>query len=423
MGLLGASTPASGKETTVLITEPNAQGVPGSVTLQIVSAIAQAFTGHEGYSVLTMADIKDVLSLEESRQLLSCQESACYAGIEKLKDVELLLSTTVGKVGGSLTVSLSLIETKTAVSRNRVSTVVDAMPALPATMTALTAELFEWKNARARKLFRFPEGARKSFAVLDLDPSGVSKETAVNLTQVLSAELKRIQGATVISRDDIKTMLTLEEDKQLLGCADDTSCVAEVGAALGVEYMVAGHVGKVAGTWIVSLRLIEPANFKVANRITESYVGVEDQLVGAVRHAGRNLVGLTVRHKGKLALSTSEGEGSVYLDGRELESLEAPITGLTAGRHSLRIIKEDYLHWQSDIYVHPGSETGLSVELTPRPDAWYESWIFWTVVAGVVVAGAGAGTALYLTRDQGVENGTNIEDTYSFGLEVELPSR
>jgi len=414
-----ARSGAGEKPTTVLIMDFHTEGIGGKAALQITGAVVQAFSGRSNYSVLTMTDIKNDLTREESRQLTECQDDTkCYSQFDKFKEIDLLVSGTAGMVGSKMTITVSLIEGRTAVSRNRVSVMVENTQALPGTVKGLIARLFNWSDALKEKRFSLPGDSRKSFAVLDLVASGVDKTVAANLTQILSAEIKRIKGAKVISRDDIKAMLMFEEDKIMLGCADDSSCVAEVGAALGVEYMVTGHVGKIGGAYIVSLTMISPADFRVLNRVSESFAGREEQLVGAVRHAGRELIGLGKFSKGTLVLSTSEGESKAFVDGYEVADIGAPIAGLSIGRHNLRIVKEDFLEWQSDIYVHPGGETSLAVELEPRPAEWYEGWVFWTVVSGVALIGAGVGVGLALT-----DTGGGGPQKYTFGLEVGLPAR
>jgi TolB-like protein len=414
-------SPAGGgageQRTTVLIMDFHTEGIGGKAALQITSAVVSAFSGRSNYSVLTMTDVKNDLTQAESRQLVECREDTrCYLRFDKLKEIDLLVSGTAGMVGSKMTITISLIEGRTAVSRNRVSAMVDNTKALQGMVKGLVARLFDWSDAVKAKRFNLPGDSRKSFAVLDLVASGMDKSVAANLTQILSAEIKRIQGAKVISRDDIKAMLMFAEDKIMLGCADDSSCVAEVGAALGVEYMITGHVGKIGGAYIVSLTMISPADFKVVNRVSESFVGLEEQLVGAVRHAGRELIGLGGSSRGTLVLSTNAGEGTVFVDGHAVADDGAPIAGLSAGRHNLRIVLDDFFEWQSDIYVHPGGETSLAVDLDPRPAEWYQSWVFWTLVSGVAIIGAGVGVGLALTDTGGPQR-------YPFGLEVGLPER
>src|SRR5262249_28469003 len=133
----------------------------------------------------------------------------------------------------------------------------------------------------------------------------------------------------VIGRDDIKAMLALETQKQILGCSDDTSCLSEIGAALGVDYLVVGHVGKVSGTYVISLRLIAPDALRVENRITESFSGREDQLVGAVKTAARKLIGIIVPDKGTLALGANEEDAEAFVDGASVGTLPMkPVGGI-----------------------------------------------------------------------------------------------
>ena len=40
-------------------------------------------------------------------------------------------------------------------------------------------------------------------------------------------------------------MLAFEKQRQMLGCAD-TGCIAEIGGALGVDYIISGKVTRIA---------------------------------------------------------------------------------------------------------------------------------------------------------------------------------
>ena len=75
---------------------------------------------------------------------------------------------------------------------------------------------------------------KSKMAVLDLKDKGVGAEVASLLTGIVSNRLSEIGIFEVISREDIKNMLTHEQDKILVGCSD-TGCLSEIGGALGVE--------------------------------------------------------------------------------------------------------------------------------------------------------------------------------------------
>jgi hypothetical protein len=398
---------AKDKSKTVLVADLKAVGQPDEVVRQVTTQIAETLSG-AGVTVSTTADIKDRLALEAAQQMMGCAEdSKCMAEVSAAMQSDLLLTGSVGSIGNNMLVNLTLIDVHAARPTGRVSETVANIDELPAVLPGALAALFGWELEQTAPRFKLPEGQKVSFAVFDLAPSGVPKEVADNLAQILSVEIKRVEGASVISRDDMTAMLRLEQDKAFLGCSDDTSCIAEIGGALGVDKLVVGHVGKIKDSYVVSLRLIDPREARVDSRITESFRGDEDQLIRAVRHAGRKLLGVGSGALGKLAVSSSEDEAEVFLDDAKHGELPmAPIADLQVGRHTLKVSKSGYFDFYSDVYVDPHETSAVWAQLDERPARWYQTWWFWTIV-GTVVAGAGVTTAILLTRSEpGTGNGT-----------------
>jgi hypothetical protein len=395
------------KSKTVLVGDLKAVGQPEELVRQVTTRIAETLSG-AGVTVSTTADIQDRLALEAAQQMMGCQEdSKCMAEVSASMQSDLLLTGSVGSIGNNILLNLTLLDVRAARPVGRVSEAVAGMDELPAVLPGALAGLFGWELEQTAPRFSLPQGQKVSCAVFDLAPSGVPKEVADNLAQILSVEIKRIEGASVISRDDMTAMLRLEQDKAFLGCSDDTSCIAEIGGALGVDKLVVGHVGKIKGSYVISLRLIDPREARVDSRITESFRGDEDQLLRAVRHAGRELLGVGSGAVGKLAVSSSEEEAEVFLDDQKHGELPmAPIADLQVGRHTLRVSKGGYFDFYSDVYVDPHETSAVWAQLSERPARWYQTWWFWTIV-GTVVAGAGVTTAILLTRSEpGTGNGT-----------------
>ncbi|MCK5687854.1 PEGA domain-containing protein, partial [Myxococcota bacterium] len=219
---------------------------------------------------------------------------------------------------------------------------------------------------------------------------GVSKEIAQNLTQILSTEVKRVEGTSVIGRDDLLAMIQLDSDKSMLGC-DDDSCMAELGGALGVDKLIVGNVGKLAESYVITLRLINARQAVVDNRVTESFKGEEDQLIRAVRHASRKLLGIETEHQGKIVVTSSQEEAKIHIDNEVRGTLPLPpIDKLLPGRHSVRVSKSGFYDWQGDFYVEPNETTVVWSQLKERPAKWYQKWWVWSAVGGVVAIGATA---------------------------------
>ena len=72
---------------------------------------------------------------------------------------------------------------------------------------------------------------------------GVTQEQMDALGDMLANNIRAAGNYKVIGKSDIRAALNLESQKQLLGCSDD-SCVAEIGGALGVRWMVLGNISQ-----------------------------------------------------------------------------------------------------------------------------------------------------------------------------------
>lgn len=63
-------------------------------------------------------------------------------------------------------------------------------------------------------------------------------------------------GLNVITPGDLSAVLGLERQKQLLGCSQEASCLAELGGAMGVEALVSGCVVKGSGGYTATVRAV-----------------------------------------------------------------------------------------------------------------------------------------------------------------------
>ncbi len=100
--------------------------------------------------------------------------------------------------------------------------------------------------------------ATPRIAVLDMRANGVAKEEAQTLTGVLLSGLAKGGGINLISKDDLKSIFTLEQAKLIAGCpADDPRCVAEHGHALGDAILVWGSVGKVGDKVVITVAAVD----------------------------------------------------------------------------------------------------------------------------------------------------------------------
>lgn len=132
-------------------------------------------------------------------------------------------------------------------------------------------------------------GERPKLAVLDLQPSGAPAEMATALTEAMTQEVARRGFFDVIASADIRTLLGLERQKELLGCADDArSCTAELAGALGARFVLSGTLSKLGDAYQLSVQTLDTQKAQPVGRSVRIAADVKelaDQLPFAVAEA------------------------------------------------------------------------------------------------------------------------------------------
>ena len=126
-------------------------------------------------------------------------------------------------------------------------------------------------------------------AVLDVRPhGGVSADISQGVTSVVVLDVRKAaQGATVVGADEIRAMIGLEHEKQLLGCTEG-SCLAEIGGALGAERLVIGSLSRFGETYLLDLKLLDSRTAKVLGEGSARFQQ-EDALPDAVAQSVEGL--------------------------------------------------------------------------------------------------------------------------------------
>jgi hypothetical protein len=241
-------------------------------------------------------------------------------------------------------------------------------------------------------------------AILDLTANGASRELASAAGGVAASELDRLGVFKVMTADTIRNMLAFEKQRQMLGCSD-AGCLAELGGALGADYLVAGKVSRLpAGkdapeSFTLELTLSSVKKGQREGSVIETGRSEAD-LLGKVGRAAQRLVQKVLTGRsGTLVVSSSEAGAVVKVDDqvKGTTPLQGQIT-LAAGPHALVVEKQGFVAFQKDVQILPGKVADERATLVPSPDFIREyearqkklrlgAWI----ATGVAVAGlAGA---------------------------------
>ena len=95
---------------------------------------------------------------------------------------------------------------------------------------------------------------------------GVSSGMGDLVNEMILVRLKNgDRFSSVVGGSDMAAMIDLEAQKQALGCAED-SCLAELGGALGVPYMLNASIGKMGTLMVLTVKIIAVEEAKVEVR-------------------------------------------------------------------------------------------------------------------------------------------------------------
>jgi len=110
----------------------------------------------------------------------------------------------------------------------------------------------------------------------------IPEKAAASLTETLAAELRQQSGGEVVTSRDLTGLLSLEKQKQALGCGTD-SCLAELAGALGAERVVSGDVAKLGESLLLQVRLLDASRARVVAQAHRRFKkGTFDDLLDAL---------------------------------------------------------------------------------------------------------------------------------------------
>ncbi len=136
-----------------------------------------------------------------------------------------------------------------------------------------------------------------------LTGAGYSKEQLAAFGEHLAGQFRALR---VITQQDVASLLGMERQKQLLGCTDQSACMAELSAALGVDGLLLGDVTKLEGTTQLTVRVVASGDGKRLALCSERLAS-DAQVFEGLERCARRLEVDTLR-----ALGRSSGGPAVW---------------------------------------------------------------------------------------------------------------
>lgn len=107
---------------------------------------------------------------------------------------------------------------------------------------------------------------RPKMVVLSVRPIDDAVRTPAQvLTEMIATDLSKTGRFELISESEIGSMIGFERQKALLGCTE-TSCLAEIGGALGCDYLLIGTLGSLGEQMRLDLKIADARRNKIVAR-------------------------------------------------------------------------------------------------------------------------------------------------------------
>lgn len=132
--------------------------------------------------------------------------------------------------------------------------------------------------------------AAPSLALPHLNTASLPAGEGDLFTELLAQDLASL-GVKVLTSRDVGAVVGLERQKELLGCAE-SSCVAELSNALGVDGLITGDVVVLGGAYVLTVKVLsakDGGTLAWFNGRSPSSKEVPDALLAAARDVARQL--------------------------------------------------------------------------------------------------------------------------------------
>jgi len=140
------------------------------------------------------------------------------------------------------------------------------------------------------RLKRAGKEASTTVAVLDFEGRGITMQEAQTLTDRFTTSLASTEKVVMVERGTMVDVLE-EQGFESGGCASD-ECAAEVGAMLGVEFMISGAIGKLGDTYTIDAKMFSVATGAAESMKSITYSGKVDGLIIEIEILAWDILGL-----------------------------------------------------------------------------------------------------------------------------------
>ena len=228
---------------------------------------------------------------EQGFQQSGCTSDECAAEVGQLLGVQFMVSGTIGKMGKKYTIDCKMFSVETGETvRAKNATFDGDISGLLLEMQIMAWEITGLEAPGNLRLKRAGSETTRTVAVLDFEGRGITVLEAKTLTDRFTTALAGTKKVIMVERGTMVDVLE-EQGFEAGECASD-ECAAEVGAMLGVEFMISGAIGKLGDTYTIDAKMFSVATGAAESMKSITYSGKVDGLIVEIEILAWEILGL-----------------------------------------------------------------------------------------------------------------------------------
>jgi TolB-like protein len=231
-------------------------------------------------------------------------------------------------------------------------------------------------------LIAAPAAAKPTLLVAPLKRVKTDKADAEALTEMIGIQVGQSNRYTLVTPEETR-VIDEELKRQLAGGCEESSCIEDIGGALGAQLILRGGLYKISSRYILTMKIIDierQAAVSTGEIQTESIESILDLLPGEItrlldkglspdRHV-QILAPAIVRLRGT---SGTTAKFRLHRDRNHAPAITGTVPGsiqiVTPGIYELLLEKRGYHRELQVIVAEPGTDKTVHVRLKPKVGA------------------------------------------------------
>jgi len=275
---------------TVAILDFEGQGISVQEVQTLTERMRSEIGSTNAIRLIERKAIESIMA-EQGLAQSGCVSDECAAEVGQLLGVQFMINGTIGKLGDKYTIDVKMFSVETGEAERTVSSTHDGdIAGLLTEMQILAWEIVGLQAPQRLRLQRGGETDKPTVAVLDFEGRGISIMEAQTLTDRFTTSMSSTDRVQLVERGVMSEVL---EEQGMTGAeCSSQECAAEVGAMLGVEFMVNGAIGKLGDTYTIDVKMFSVATGAAETMKSVTYAGKVDGLIVEIELLAWTTLGL-----------------------------------------------------------------------------------------------------------------------------------